>query len=342
MRCEHCFYLDELNQHEEMPLEEIERVAKSLDPLSFLRVTGGEPFLRKDLPEALHAFYRYSRTRRMGIITNGSRPEWIEKSVERLFELCPDLVADIGVSIDGLEEEHDSIRRLKGSFQKARETVGVLLTCKQRHPNLVTSIVMTVTARNESRLDALYEEAASWGVDRLSVNHVRGKVHDPSLLGVSHERYVRFAERCERYHLERDRSWKAGIQRAKNRLARRAIDEVARGERSGVPCLAGSAIGVLYSDGVVALCELLDRELPAQNGADGANPILGNVRDAQHDFYRIWHSENAERCRLWVKATNCSCTHECFLTASILFGKSNYPRLAGEWLRLAVSPKQEE
>lgn len=339
MRCEHCFYVDELNRREEMPLNEIERIARSLDSLSFLRVTGGEPYLRKDLPEVLQAFYRYSGTRRMGIITNGSRPDWVERSVARLFELCPDLALDIGVSIDGLEAEHNAIRRFPGAFQKARETVAVLHALQPRFPRLSTSIVMTVTSRNEMHLDALYDEISSWGVDRLSVNHVRGKVHDPSLLSVSRERYMQFAERCERYHLDRDRSWKAGIQRAKNRLTRRTIERVARGELSEIPCLAGSAIGVLYSDGAVALCEMMDRELPAQNGAEGANPMLGNIRDADYDFYRIWRSENTARCRRWIAATRCSCTHECFLTASILFGKSNYPRLAREWLRQAVSAK---
>ncbi|MGC9329156.1 MAG: radical SAM protein [Candidatus Hinthialibacter sp.] len=342
MRCEHCFYLDELNQRGEMSLEEIERLAGSLGNLAFLRVTGGEPFLRKDLPEALQAFYRRAHTRRMGIITNGSRPEWIGRAVDRLLELCPDLTLDVGVSIDGLEEEHDSIRRVKGAYARAKETVETLTACKERHAHLLTSIVMTVTARNENQLDALFNETSSWGVDRLSVNHVRGKVHDPSLLQVSEKRYREFAERCERYHLEHDRSWRAGLQRAKNRLARRAIEQVTEGRLSDIACLAGSAIGVLYSDGETALCEMLEEDLPARNGAEGGTPMLGNIRNVDYDFYRIWHSPQAERCRRWVKATNCSCTHECFLTASILFGAANYPRLAQEWLRAAAFSQEKK
>ncbi len=336
LRCEHCFYLDELNQHGEMSPAEIERVARGVNPLPFVRVTGGEPFLRKDLPEVLQAFYRHASTRRMGIITNGTRPAWVEQSVRRLLELCPELVVDVGVSIDGLEAVHDAIRRLPGSYAKARETVERLNACKNERPNLLTSIVMTVTAKNEPQLDDLYREMAGLGVDRLSVNHVRGKVHDPSLLEVSFDKYREFAERCERYHLDRDRSWKAGVQRAKNRLARAAITQVARGEPSDVPCLAGSAIGVLYSDGTVSLCEMLEDELPAANGTGAAHPRLGNVREAGYDFYAIWNSENTRRCREWIAATRCSCTHECFLTASILFNKHNYPRLFKEWVRLGV------
>lgn len=336
LRCAHCFYLDELNKHSEMTLEEIEKVARSLKPLTFLRITGGEPMLRKDLPEVIHAFYRHSDTRRMGAITNGMRPEWVEKAVPRIFELSPKIVLDIGVSIDGLEEAHDDIRGVKGSYSRARETVRVLTGFQKIYPQLRTSIVCTVTARNEPQLEDLYDEISSWGVDRLSVNHIRGKVHDASLKEVAYERYRAFAERCEQYHLLNDRSWKANLQRAKNRLTRQAIEEVVDGQPSSVACLAGSSIGVLYSDGEVNVCEMLEGELPATNGVPAGIPHLGNVRENDYDFYRIWNSERAQQCRDWISATRCSCTHECFLTASILFGKKNYPRLAMNWLQLAA------
>ncbi|MDP8242798.1 MAG: radical SAM protein [Candidatus Hinthialibacter antarcticus] len=337
LRCKHCFYLDELNKHDEMSLEEIEKVAKSLYPLNFVRMTGGEPFLRKDLPEVVHAFYEQAGVRRMGLISNGTRPEWAEKAVRRTFELNPDVTLDVGISVDGLEPDHDEIRGLKGSYANAKQTAETLVRLRDEFPNLLTSLVMTVTSKNENSLDEFYDEVSSWGVDRLSVNHVRGKVHETSLLEVSFERYQEFAQRCENYHLEHDRSWKASVQRAKNRVAQNAIAEVVGGDNSRVSCLAGSAIGVLYSDGEVNVCEMLEGELEAVEGIPTPNSALGNIRDVDHDFYRIWHSENAERCRQWIKATNCSCSHECFLTASILFNPKNYPRLAGEWLKLAVS-----
>ncbi len=336
LQCEHCFYSDELNQLEEMPIEEIERVAQSLRPLDFLRVTGGEPFLRHDLPQALHAFHTLAETKRMGIITNGSKPEWVEKAVVQLFELAPRLQVDIGVSIDGLEPVHDEIRRRAGSFQSAKKTVETLLACKKNFPGLTASLVVTVTSRNEPHLDALFDELSKWGVDRISVNHARGKTNDESLLKVDFSHYERFAQRCEANHLERARHWKAGVQRAKNRLTRKAIAKVVSGEKWDMTCQAGRSIGVLYSDGNVALCEMLDGELPPKDGADRAHPLLGNLRQTDFDFYRIWHSERAEACRRWVTTTRCSCTHECFLTASILFDKKNYPRLAMEWLKMKL------
>lgn len=337
LRCSHCFYLDELNKHDEMSLEEIEKVCRSIAPLSFVRMTGGEPFLRKDLPEVISAFHRYSNTNRMGIITNGTRPEWVQKTVQQIFELSPNVTVDVGVSVDGLQDVHDELRGLKGSFQRAKDTVAELVKAQQQFPQLQTSTVTTVTAKNEPQLDALYDELASWGVDRLSVNHVRGKVHDETLKEVPYSRYQEFAQRCEAYHQTNEKSLKAGVQRAKNRLSRQAIEDVVQGNDTDIHCLAGSAIGVLYSDGNVSLCEMLEGDLPSNNGHPSAHALLGNVRDVDHDFYRIWHSENTQNCRDWIRRTNCSCSHECFLTASIIFGKKNYPALAKEWIKQAVA-----
>lgn len=337
LRCSHCFYLDELNKHDEMSLEEIEKVCRSIAPLSFVRMTGGEPFLRKDLPEVISAFHRHAGTSRMGIITNGTRPEWVQKTVQKIFELSPNVTVDVGVSVDGLQDVHDELRGLKGSFQRAKDTVSELVKAQKQFPKLQTSTVSTVTAINEPQLDELYDELSSWGVDRLSVNHVRGKVHDETLKEVPYARYQEFAKRCEAYHQDNEKGFKAGVQRAKNRLSRQAIEEVVQGNDTDIHCLAGSAIGVLYSDGNVSLCEMLEGDLPSNNGHPPAHSLLGNVRDVDHDFYKIWHSENTQNCRDWIRETNCSCSHECFLTASIVFGKKNYPALAKEWVKQAVT-----
>ena len=140
-----------------------------------------------------------------------------------------------------------------------------------------------------------------------------------------------FARRCEDYHLEKQPGFRSGMQRAKNRLTRQAIEQIVRGEKTAIPCLAGSSIGVLYSDGELYLCEMFNGELPNAEGVPEAHARLGNVKDAGFDFYRLWHSEEAQRCRDWIRITNCSCSHECFLTASILFGKRNYPKLLLEF-----------
>ncbi len=50
--CTHCFYWEELNKRKnELELDEIERVSRSLPNLLSVSLTGGEPYLRPDLPD---------------------------------------------------------------------------------------------------------------------------------------------------------------------------------------------------------------------------------------------------------------------------------------------------
>ena len=63
MRCDHCFYLDEINDSSrtELSIEQIETLAKELGGLNWVALSGGEPYLRKDLVEIIQAFYKHSR-----------------------------------------------------------------------------------------------------------------------------------------------------------------------------------------------------------------------------------------------------------------------------------------
>ena len=72
---------------------------------------GGEPLLRKDLMEIL-AFSR-SLPLHTSLITNGTLLE------SKIDEIAPHVNGVVYVSIDGLEETHDTIRGVSGCFRKA-------------------------------------------------------------------------------------------------------------------------------------------------------------------------------------------------------------------------------
>jgi len=66
MRCTHCFFTDELDdvprKKLQMTTREIEMISQTLGGnLGVLILAGGEPFIRKDLPEIVRAFYTNNR-----------------------------------------------------------------------------------------------------------------------------------------------------------------------------------------------------------------------------------------------------------------------------------------
>ena len=363
LRCAHCFYLDELGQSNDLTLEEIRKLCESIGSLTFLRLTGGEPFLRDDLAELIRLFYDIAGTRRVGIITNGTKHENVTRTLEELSRKAPRLRLDVGVSIDDIGEKHDAIRKKKGVFDEACRQIEMLLKFQKVWPNLEVSTVVTATGRNTPRLREIYECLHDLGVNRISCNLVRGYVADQELSDVDLDAYNEFLEWTDEHNRANHRGFAALLRRAKNQVSRQVIRRIVEAREGGKPlskfrpfgrkanaedgekvpkslptgdghyllgadapihCQAGNAIAVLLPEGEVNLCEVLDWP-------------IGNVREADYDWNKIWKGERAEAGRKMISNTGCSCTHECFLTASILFGKGNYPRLAKELVRESLA-----
>ena len=92
---------------------------------------GGEPLLRKDLPEIL-AFSR-SLSLQTSLITNGTLLE------SRIDEIAPYINGSLFISLDGLEQTHDSIRGVSGSFAK---TLRGISAAKDKVPITINATVM--------------------------------------------------------------------------------------------------------------------------------------------------------------------------------------------------------
>src|SRR4029077_13976439 len=61
--CETCFYWDELNQEGDLSWDEIVKLSESTPPFTDLWFSGGEPTLRRELPEIIDLFVRNNGVR---------------------------------------------------------------------------------------------------------------------------------------------------------------------------------------------------------------------------------------------------------------------------------------
>ena len=89
--------------NDDLSLEEWNRVFQNIGrgPI-YLTFTGGEPFLRKDLPEMVAAAYRYCRPEYITIPTNGILTPRIADGVARICEQAPQSRIGINLSLDGI------------------------------------------------------------------------------------------------------------------------------------------------------------------------------------------------------------------------------------------------
>lgn len=126
---------------EEISIETIKKLPK----MYFTNITGGEPFIREDLPEIVRELYKKSD--RIVISTNGF-------FTDRIIKLCEEFPnVGIRISIEGLEETNNKIRGLDDGFNRGYSTLKKLVEMK--HPDV--GFGMTVQDANAKDLVSLYD-----------------------------------------------------------------------------------------------------------------------------------------------------------------------------------------
>jgi MoaA/NifB/PqqE/SkfB family radical SAM enzyme len=136
-RCRTCFYWLELNRKGDMTFEELSRLSSTMPEFHDLWISGGEPFLRKDLGRIIELFYRHNHIRDVRIPTNGLPTEQTLLTVKGILESCPELHLEVDISIDGFGETHDRIRGVPGNFEKALDTLSDLEALRSQWPHIM-------------------------------------------------------------------------------------------------------------------------------------------------------------------------------------------------------------
>jgi sulfatase maturation enzyme AslB (radical SAM superfamily) len=138
-RCEMCSNWTRGNRKEDMTLEQIDRAFS--DPLwrkvENANISGGEPTTRNDLVEVCRILIdRLPRLRKLGINTTGLTPARGIPMLTKIAELCHErgIIFSVRVSIDGIGDMHNEVRRVKRGFDKASQTIDAMRKLQARVP----------------------------------------------------------------------------------------------------------------------------------------------------------------------------------------------------------------
>ncbi len=155
-----------LKPGDELDPAAVREVFTQLGRLDVVRLTGGEPFLRRDLPAIAEAIWRASRPLVLHVSTNGSFPQRVVEFVEQ-FPARRRL--RVMVSLDGLEAEHNRSRGRRAEFATAMQTVRMLAERRAAH-GIQLSVNLTVSSPQAlGAAPALRRELAALKVDVHSV-----------------------------------------------------------------------------------------------------------------------------------------------------------------------------
>jgi MoaA/NifB/PqqE/SkfB family radical SAM enzyme len=338
MYCKHCWFSEEWKhehlKEDTLTYDELSRLASSMPRVLFLSFTGGEAFLRKDIVDITHVFARKTRLSRYQIPTSGYDTGRILKAAEQMLTLNKGIPFRVDVSLDGIGETHDLVRNRKGSYENAVRTLGELNQLRKHHANFDVGVITTISRYNQHEVETIGEEVARIHPDgEWMVNITRGKPREPAAREVDMDAYCTANEMIERRVAEgrfRGHGGHATAKwlTAKNATRRKVITSMLEGRHPGGGCAAGSLGGVIYSDGRVFPCEMLEEP-------------LGNVREFDFDFPKLWNSPRADEVRALIQDTKCLCTQECFLSVSLLIQPRYWPDMVRERARLLRGPAEK-
>lgn len=161
-RCLHC-YQGDFSFREDLDWIDLKKVAdnilstvKKWNKLAIINLTGGEPFLKKELFQLLEYLNNQKQVKELAVITNGTLLD--EKSVLRLKDFGK--LNEIKFSLDGATEESNDMVRGKGTFKKALSAIEILKPIKR----IETTLMFTLLKRNLNQAFKILDLAQFQGV----------------------------------------------------------------------------------------------------------------------------------------------------------------------------------
>ncbi|MEJ2038142.1 MAG: radical SAM protein, partial [Desulfosarcinaceae bacterium] len=125
-----------------------------------LLFSGGEPLVRKDLPEL--AAYAVENGMRAVISTNGTLID--RKTAANLKAIG---LSYVGISLDGMEQVNDHFRGVKGAFSKAMQGIR---NCQEA--GIKVGLRFTINKRNAQEIPGIFDLLEEMDIPRVCFYHL--------------------------------------------------------------------------------------------------------------------------------------------------------------------------
>lgn len=327
-RCAACFNFENVSgeNHDEMSLESYQSLAKQYGQLPQLLISGGEPFIRKELPEIIESFYQYCGTRVITVPSNGMLYNQITITLPDIIRRCPDATINLNLSLDGKNQIHDTFRGVPGAFDMVLNTFKWAKELKKKTPNLNVNITSTITPGNLSHMkdfvifvqEELKPDIHIVGKDRAIIN--KDHINKDSLYSIN--------QFINSYSTNGKSLGLLGhVLRVLKQTIRDIDLEVLEKKNRAFKCLAGRKIIIVSEKGDVYPCEPLwfpgiIRYIDTHSRP--ASCSLGNLKTVDMNMRRILNQPLSRQIFKWIDGKHCTCHYECAYYNSILYSFWTY------------------
>ena len=293
-RCETCNIYEK--KADNLKVEEYDKIFKKIGRSPYwITLSGGEPFLRKDIVDICKVLYDRSKPAIINIPSNGILTDKIVNNVWDIAAYCRKTQLVINLSIDGIGEQHNRIRNVPDNYEKVMATykglkelnlenlsIGIHTVISKFNVDSFASIANTLLQlQPDSYITEIAEERVELGTMgaeitpdpleyRSAIDFLIHRIKNRKFKGFSK---ITQAFRIEYYNL---------------------VKQILRDKTQVIPCYSGIASVQIAPDGDVWSCCIKAES-------------MGNLRDYNYNFKRIWRSREMERERRSIKRKECHC-----------------------------------
>jgi radical SAM protein with 4Fe4S-binding SPASM domain len=334
-RCDFCLYYDQIEnpvaQEKELRTDEVEKIAEQYGRLHYLALSGGEPFVRKDLEPICQAFINHCGTSVIGIPSNFFYTATMVSTLEPLTRKNPEVIFELQMSIDHIGQMHDESRKVQGLYDRAIESFKALSAIRGKHPNLKLKISIVYLERNKNCLEKIVTELLrTVACDRIQLSYPNQLISCEPNDNPAHRQevktFVQSANWIDHHFLPQNK-WDLhtlGMRSVKD-IYHRLLLEAVTGKRSvGSYCEAGRHIVVINEKGDVFPCEPLWH-------------CIGNLRESNYSMKAVLASRAYQDFRAkHLGPSKCNCTWGCAMHSHIAVEHRYLPRLLLNATQLAI------
>ena len=295
-RCRTCRIYDK--KAKELSVAEYQRIFEAIGPAPYwITLSGGEPFLRQDIDQICQVIYRASHPAIINIPTNGLLVDLIPQKVARITENCPQSQIIINLSLDGIGEEHDDIRQVKGNYDRALKTYQALKQLKSKAANLTLGIHTVISRFNVTRFPQIYQELITLEPDNYITEIAERRVELGTLeldITPSASEYNRAIDYLIEQVGKNRYGGVAKIAQSFRLQYYRMVKHFLTTGQGLFPCYAGVVSCQIAPTGDVWPCCIKAE-------------IMGNLTQSDYDLRKIWFSPQAAQTRRRIRQAKCAC-----------------------------------
>ncbi|MFB6146028.1 MAG: radical SAM/SPASM domain-containing protein [Candidatus Nanohaloarchaea archaeon] len=284
MACRTCGIWKHRNT-DEMTVEEYEKIVEPLN-LFWATISGGEPFMREDIAEVLEVIVNRTQPSFVTIATNGMMDVETREAMTKVLANTSDTKFMLNFSIDGTSETHEYMRRTKNAFQRVSNTIEEVRSLESDRISIGANTV--ISKYNEDEIPETYQD-------------IQEKLNPDSYI-------VEVAE-------QRDKLYNEDMDFAPenpDKALKFLLEKLQEEQRTGPARLVGLMRKGFYR-WLMSEQELTNYTgfISAQSNPTGevwptsmSEQKMGNLREQDHDFKKVWRSREAENVRNYIRREN--------------------------------------